>query len=468
MATEPAATPAGMGDTLLSRLDESRLSSRHWYWTTLAALADFLDAGSIVAGSAALAFWVKEFHLSSNTVGLIAAFSSNGISTGVGAWVGGWLGDRLGRKFIYTTDLLLYAVGALVIVFANGAPMVIAGYMLVGFAVGADIPTSWSLIAEFAPKRRRGALMGMTNVFWYIGPIVILLLSIGWAGLGALGGRLLFAVLCFVAVVTWFLRRQIAESPRWAALAGARKHMDDAERLVARQRAGAGEPGAEQGTEPSAAPAPRQVRGRNAVRLLTSGSSLRAFAFVTPIYVLWGLAAGTYGFFLPYILHSLGGHSAVASDALDMLWFGSAIVTVVFVFMPLNDRVDRRLLYAASAAMMAVSFYMLVFFPISNTVVAVVSILLFGLGQGVGLWPLQRIWSVELFPTPVRATAQGILWGVMRVLLGIWSLYFATFTAVSGFTIVAIVLGSFFAFNMIVGGLFGPRTQGKSLEAISA
>ena len=457
---------AGQAD-MLSQLDESALSSTHWYWTVLAALADFIDAGSIVAGSVALAFWVKEYNLTTTTVGLIAAFSSNGISTGIGAWVGGRLGDILGRKFIYTTDLLLYALGALVIVFANSLPMVIAGYILVGFAVGADIPTSWSLIAEFAPRRRRGALMGMTNIFWYVGPIVVLLLSIGWAGLGQLGGRLLFALLGLVALATWFLRRGLTESPRWALLTGAASEVERTQQLLT--RAGDAAPvAAVAETPPSSRPAAAQVgKTRAPMRLLLSRASLRAFAIITPIYVLWGLAAGTYGFFLPYILHSVGGHSAIAADGLDILWFGSAILTIVVVFMPLNDRIDRRILYAVSAAMMAVSFYMLVFFPISNTLVAIISILLFGLGQGVGLWPLQRIWSVEMFPTAVRTTAQGILWGLMRVLLGLWSLFFATFTHAAGFTVVAIVLGSFFVYNLVVGGLFGPRTQGRSLESIT-
>jgi inositol transporter-like SP family MFS transporter len=51
-----------------------------------------------------------------------------------------------------------------------------------GLAVGADIPTSWSLIAEFAPRRSRGRMMGFMNIFWYVGPIAILRLSLafGW------------------------------------------------------------------------------------------------------------------------------------------------------------------------------------------------------------------------------------------------------------------------------------------------
>jgi len=138
---------------ILKSLDDAPLKRVHWEWTLLAAMGDYLDAGSIVAGASSLAVWASYYHLSLGLIGLIGAFSSNGISTAIGALVGGRLGDIYGRKFIYGLDLLLYAIGTLPIIFAFNAPMVIIGYMIMGFAVGADVPTSWSLIAEFAPAR---------------------------------------------------------------------------------------------------------------------------------------------------------------------------------------------------------------------------------------------------------------------------------------------------------------------------
>jgi len=51
-----------------------------WKNTILAGLANYIDAGSIVAGAAALALWTAMFHLGDTFVGLIGAFSSNAIS----------------------------------------------------------------------------------------------------------------------------------------------------------------------------------------------------------------------------------------------------------------------------------------------------------------------------------------------------------------------------------------------------
>src|SRR5579872_847446 len=125
--------------------------SSSWKNTVLAGLANYIDSGSIVASSAALALWAEGYHLTPRFVGVIGAFSANAISAGLGALVGGYLCDRFGRKKIYQYDMLLYAFGMLWLIFAAYPWMVVLGSLLVGLAVGADIPASWSLIAELAP-----------------------------------------------------------------------------------------------------------------------------------------------------------------------------------------------------------------------------------------------------------------------------------------------------------------------------
>jgi inositol transporter-like SP family MFS transporter len=476
--TSPAHAARGVEAGALTQLDDARLRGVHWRWTGIASLGDYLDAGSIVAGGAALPLWTTYLHFGSTTVSLIAAFSSNGISTGIGALVAGRLGDKFGRKFIFSWDLLIYALGALIVACAVSGPMLIAGYILLGLAVGIDVPTSWSLIAEIAPRRHRGRLMGMTNVAWYVGPIVILLLALAFNSLGLLGGRLLFVSLLIVSLVTYALRRYLTESPRWSMQAGRAAVMADALKLVGEPAAAQADTGSSgtfrtsgaSGTpapgEPTVADAGQQPAREVGYRALFKRKYLRRLAFIMPIYLFWGIPAGTYGFFEPTLFKTIGAHSLATSDGLDILWFGSAIIAVVVVFMPLNDRVDRRILYAISAALCAAGFYLLVWAPINNIWVAVGNVLLFGFGQGVGLWPLQRIWSVELFPTSLRNTGQGFLWAVMRVALGIWSFYLADVTGAIGFTAVALMIALFFTFNLIVGGLFGPRTGGKSLEEV--
>src|SRR3954463_12012639 len=115
----------------------SGTTREEWRNTVLAGLANYIDAGSIVAGAAGLALWTKQFGLSSSFIGVLAAFRSNGISAGVGALVGDWLCDRLGRKRIYRWDLLIYEFGLLWIIFAPQSWILVVGYVLAGLAVGA-------------------------------------------------------------------------------------------------------------------------------------------------------------------------------------------------------------------------------------------------------------------------------------------------------------------------------------------
>src|SRR5437868_3284307 len=83
---------------------------------------------------------------------------------------------------------------------------------LAGVAVGADVPTSLALVGEFAPAKARGKLLGFTQVAWCLGPVIVLLLAFFLAPLGMLGIRIVFLHLFVIAIITWALRRGLAES----------------------------------------------------------------------------------------------------------------------------------------------------------------------------------------------------------------------------------------------------------------
>ena len=105
-----------------------------WKQTILAAMTNYIDAGSIVAGAAGLSLWEKYLGMSQLHLGLLGAFSSNAISAAIGALIGGKICDKYGRKFVYMYDLLVYIVGMLLIVFAVNFPMLLIGYIIVGLS----------------------------------------------------------------------------------------------------------------------------------------------------------------------------------------------------------------------------------------------------------------------------------------------------------------------------------------------
>ena len=428
----------------VSSTGASCATAQDWRNTILAGLANYIDGGSIVSGSAALALWVSAFHLSPTFVGLIGAFSANAISAGVGALVGGRLCDRLGRKKIYQYDMLFYAFGMLWLVLAVRPWMIVVGYILVGLAVGADIPASWSLIAELAPQSERGKHSGVAQVLWYLGPVVVLLMSLALAPLGILGARIVFAHLALVAVILTVLRSGMKESQLWT---DARSR---SEKASAREAAGES----------------TRIGSGGRLRELFTPRYLRPMLFLIGMYGIWNLWAGTNGFFFPYVLRTVGSQTQAASVALQAGGFTVAMLSIAFVFMRYSDRVSQRAMMGLAGLVQVVGMVLLALFPLT-TAVALAYQFLLQLGGGFGQQSFFQLWSAELFPTLLRSSAQGMMFAVVRIGLGLWSFFVPVLTA-TGFTKVAWVLTAFVAVSSLIGVLGAPSNEGKSLIQIEA
>jgi MFS transporter, SP family, inositol transporter len=413
-----------------SMTDQAIMSDAdHWKNTILAGLANYIDAGSIVAGSVALTLWKAQYGLSDGFLGLIGAFSANAISAGVGALIGGRLCDLFGRKKIYQYDMLVYAFGMLFLVFASAPWMIVVGFVIVGLAVGADIPASWSLIAEMAPEGKRGKHSGVAQILWYLGPVVVLLMSLALTSLGILGAQIVFAHLLVIALAMTLLRSKMKESPVWEA------------------------------AQNDAAP-------RASVGALMQPKYLKSLVALIGMYGFWNLWAGTNGFFFPYILQTVGAASAAQSTAIQALSFAIGMASIGLVFMRYADRVNQRAMFAWSAAIQVVGMALLAVFPLTIPV-ALLYVFLLQFGGGFGAQSFFQLWSSEMFPTLLRSTAQGLAFAVVRIGLGIFSFFVPMLTA-TGFTTLAWILTGFLAVSGIIGLIWAPRNEGKTLAQLEA
>jgi len=412
--------------------DDTTISKQQWKWSVLAAMASYLDAGSIVALGAGLTLFQSELGLSSVGVGALAAIGPNAIGCAIGAFVGGRLGDKLGRKRIYKWDLLIYALGILLIALAVNPAMLFVGTFVVGVAVGADVPTSLALVGEFAPAKGRGRLVGLTQVAWNLGPVIVLVLALVLTPLGLLGTRIVFLHLFVVAIVTWALRRGMVESARWKAAAT------------------------------------RVESVGHRVRELFSGQNLRALIWTGTVYTFWGLAAGTAGLFTPYVVETLGAGTQAAGVALSCAGFVIGIFACVLLFMPYNDRsyATRRAMWGIGSLLQVAAYAIYLVLPFTVPVV-IANIVLFAVGAALAGEPTYKVFSQELFPTMLRGTAQGFTFGVARTLLGVWSFFVPLLAAVE-IGPVALLLTAFLIVSGVVGYFFMPDTVGKSLEQIES
>jgi inositol transporter-like SP family MFS transporter len=402
-------------------------TTNHWKTTILAGLANYIDAGSIVSGGAALALWKEQYALSDSFVGTIAAFGPNAIGAGVGALIGGRLCDRLGRKKIYQYDMIVYAVGMALLVFAFAPWMIVLGFTITGLAVGADIPASWSLIAEQAPDDARGKHSGMAQVLWYLGPVVVLLMSLALTSLGALGARIVFAHLLLIALGLTFLRSKMKESERW----------EKAQQEAAQQPP---------------------------VSDLFKPQHLKSILGLVGMYGFWNLWAGTNGFFFPYILKTVGAATQAQAVAIQALSFAIGMASIYFVFMRLSDKVNQRTLFGWSAVIQIAGMALLVVFPLTIPI-ALLYVFLLQFGGGFGAQSFFQLWSAEMFPTMLRSTAQGVCFAIVRVSLGVFSFFVPMLNAM-GFGKLAVILTGFLIVSGVIGWIWAPRNEGKTLDQL--
>ena len=453
--------------TEIESIDDAKLTKRHFSWTFIASLGDFLDAGMFAGTGITLGAITALLDFNTLEIGLPALITLLG--TAFGALSFGRLGDKFGRKYIYQVDMIIYAVAAILLATTG---LLIPGrsfnivwamvfYALIGIAVGADVPTSWSLISEFAPKKSRGKLFSITNVMWYVAVLIELGVAIALVNTGMVLFRTLWLMLGAVAIIAWFLRRRISESPRYEMMKGNNKDIKKTMSSL--------------GITTRKNQKSEKYKKYTYKELFTKYSGILLFSWF--LYLIWGIPASTYGEFFPYIFDSLHLVSTRTTYGFEAIYFASAIVPGLLIFYLLSDKikVGRVPLYLTSAAMCMVSFYLLVYPPfLHNVGVLLISFLLFGIGQGLGVWPITRLLSIEHFPTSIRDSGQGFIWFTMRFEAAIFGLFTPLIIA-SGKHIEYLgwIAGTFFLAALIVVGILAKirpdlvKTEGKSIDETS-
>jgi inositol transporter-like SP family MFS transporter len=412
-------------------------STTGWRATISVAMSNYIEAGSIIAIATSLAFWQAEFGISNFAVGLLAALSANAFGAAIGAILGGPLCDRFGRKAIYTYDLLVYMAGVLLAAFAFNFTMLLVAFIVTGIAVGAGVPASWTYIAEQAPSVERAKHVGTAQLAWSVGPLVGFALAAALAPMGLLGSRLIFLHLFVVAAVVWWVRQGLEESKIWS---------DEAK------------------AEPASVASAVGVRGLRG--LFSRKVNITALLFLGGIYLFWNTVAGQAGIFMPRVYDTAGLHSPVAQNLMQVLVWGCTVAATYFGFMRYADRVSQRLLYVIGAAMGIVGWIVLVAFTDNGVPTMLIFAVLWGVSAGIGAQAFYSLWTSELFATPYRASAQGVMFFAVRTATGLLSYFFPTLLAATGLTVVGTLLIGLLTVALIIGAIWAPQTQGKTLQQI--
>ena len=145
----------------------------------------------------------------------------------LGSLLAGFLGDRYGRRFTYQFNLMIFGLASLAAAFAPDITTLNALRFIMGVGLGAEIVVGYGTMTEFAPPQSRGKWMSFMAFVVVSGLPVTALLA--WLIVPEFGWRPMFIIAGIGALIVWYLRKNLPESPRWLEANG---RSDEAEALM--------------------------------------------------------------------------------------------------------------------------------------------------------------------------------------------------------------------------------------------
>jgi MFS family permease len=237
-ATQPP-SPAIVETDTPARLDRLPWGRFHTLVVVALGVTWILD-GLEVTLAGALSGALKEspaLHFSNADIGLAgSAYLAGAV---LGALFFGWLTDRLGRKKLFFITVAVYLTATAATALSWNIWTFALFRFLTGAGIGGEYAAINSTIQELIPARVRGWTDLVINGSFWVG-----------AALGALGSivlldpalfdpdtgwRLAFLIGAGLALVIFFMRMWIPESPRWLMTHG---RVHEAEKIVAEIEAG--------------------------------------------------------------------------------------------------------------------------------------------------------------------------------------------------------------------------------------
>ena len=205
-----------------ARLDRLPIGPFHYRIMWLIGIGMFFDGFDIYVAGAVLAATLKTGF---STLGQNALFvSSTFVGMMIGSFLTGFLGDRYGRRFTYQANLLVFGLASIAAAFAPSMAVLIALRLVIGIGLGAENVVGYSTLTEFVPARSRGRWLGLMAVFVVTGlPAASL---VGYVLVPHFGWRVMFLLGGAGALVVWYLRKGLPESPRWLESVGRHAEAD--------------------------------------------------------------------------------------------------------------------------------------------------------------------------------------------------------------------------------------------------
>jgi putative MFS transporter len=443
--------------SIAARIERLPLGRFHRRFIALVSLGNFFDLYDIFIVAYIGAALQQSGFLSLKQFSIFVAAGFLGMF--FGTVVFGMGSDRMGRRSAFILLLLIYSVFTFAGAFAPSSGWLIALRFCAGIGIGAEIVVIDTYVTEVVPSYARGRYVAITQVAGFSAVPVAAVLSrllvpthflmSGWRWVMVIGAS--------GALLSWWFRRRLPESPRWLESRG---RLAEARAILGALEAGSIAGGSlDEGGEKTAI-----VTGR-AEHASFSELWRRPYLSRTVMLVLFQAlqTIGFYGFanWAPTFLLKRG------VSLLHSLEY-TLLIAMVSPLGPLlaawtSDRFERKwtiVILALLVAGLGLGF---------GNSVAPAAVIAFG-----ALLTLANYWfsaafhayQSELFPTRLRATGVGFTYSWSRLSAAFTSLLIGT-VLVYGVPVVFALLAAAMILVAVVVSFLGPRTNGVVLEELS-
>jgi putative MFS transporter len=331
---------------------------------------------------------------------------------------------------------------------------------IAGIGIGVELVTIDTYVAELVPLTHRGRAFAYNQFFQFLAvPIVAFIawLLVPTAPFGFEGWRWVVLIGSAGAIVIWFIRLSLPESPRWLAR---HNRLEQAERVTAGIEARV--------SADLKAPLPPV----GAVRPVDEGAGTFSEIWQPP-YDRRAIVLSVFNFF-----QTFGYYGFAAWVPTLLIAKGITITTsllyafIIAIANPIGpllgtlvaDRMERK--WQVCSAAIGIGVFGMAFANATDATMLIVLGVLVTLCNNWMSFSFHNYQS-ELFPTRIRARAVGFVYSWSRLSAALSGLVVAYLLGLGG----VVAVFSFIALAMLIvvvsiGG-FGPRTRGLALEAIS-
>lgn len=196
---------------LTTRINQIQVTPTFWRVFALVAAGMFMDAIDVYLASGVSSYLLatKWATVTQNSVFLSVGF----MGLFIGSITAGLVGDYFGRRRAYQLNLLIFGLFTLAGAAAPNMPVLIGCRLIAAIGLGTEIVTGYAMINEFAPISQRGRWCAATSLIANCGaPITMLLCTLI---IPRFSWRAMFVIAGSLALILWYFRRNLPESPRW-------------------------------------------------------------------------------------------------------------------------------------------------------------------------------------------------------------------------------------------------------------